>query len=169
MERFLAEVTTSEWNREFDAGRSFAEGIADLQRQHPQHRELIAMYWDRWPEMLGGVNDGTAQIIRDLKTRGVRVFALSDWSAETFPFAKGVVPELDLFDDIQISGEAGMTKLDPRAFVLAIERFRVEPAKTIFVDDVAANVETAKAAGVTAIRFSDAHQLREDLTALGVL
>jgi 2-haloacid dehalogenase len=169
LERFLAEVTTSEWNRELDGGRSFAEAIADLQRQHPKHRDLIAMYWDRWPEMLGGVNAETAQIVRDLKARGVRVFALSDWSAETFPFAKGVVPELELFDDIQISGEAGMTKLDPRAFALAIARFKVDPTTTVFIDDAPANLDGARSAGLTTIRFTDADGLRTELTDLGVL
>ena len=169
LEYFLAEVTTSEWNRELDGGRSFAEAIADLQRQHPQHRDLIAMYWDRWPEMLGGVNAETAKIVRDLKASGVRVFALSDWSAETFPFAKGIVPELELFDDIQISGEAGMTKLDPRAFGLAIARFKVDPATTVFIDDAPANLDGARSAGLTAVHFTDAEGLRTELTDLGLL
>lgn len=169
LERFLAEVTTSEWNRGLDGGRSFAEAIADLQQQHPHRAELIAMYWDRWPEMLGGVNDATAAVVRELKKRGVPVFALSDWSAETFPLAKSVVPELDLFDDIQISGEAGMTKIDPRAFALAIERFKIDPARTVFIDDAPVNIDNARAAGLTAIRFTGADQLRSELTRLGML
>jgi 2-haloacid dehalogenase len=169
LERFLAEVTTSEWNRELDGGRSFAEAIADLQHQHPEHHELIAMYWDRWPEMLGGVNDGTVQLVRDLKSNGLRVFALSDWSAETFPLAKRAVPELGLFDDIQISGEAGMTKLDPRAFGLAIARFNVDPAATVFIDDAPANLDGARAAGLTALRFTGADALRTQLTDMGLL
>ena len=76
MERFLSEVTTGPWNRQMDAGKPFAEAVAELQREHPDQAELIAAYWDRWPEMLGKVNLETAAIVRDLRSRGLRVFAL---------------------------------------------------------------------------------------------
>jgi 2-haloacid dehalogenase len=169
MEHFLAHVTTSSWNRQMDAGMPFAEAIAELQREHPDKAELIAAYWDRWPEMLGQVNLETAAIVRDLRSRGLKVFALSDWSAETFPHARRMATELDLFDDIQISGEAGITKPDRRAFELAASRFQIDPARALFVDDIQANVDAAYAAGFTAIRFTTAADLRDRLTELRVL
>jgi 2-haloacid dehalogenase len=169
MERFLAHVTTSSWNRQMDAGKPFADAIAELRREHPDKAELIAAYWDRWPEMLGQVNLETAAIVRDLRSRGLRVFALSDWSAETFPHARRIATQLDLFDDIQISGEAGITKPDRRAFELAASRFQIDPARALFVDDIQANVDAAYAAGFTAIRFTTAADLRDRLTELRVL
>jgi 2-haloacid dehalogenase len=169
MEHFLAHVTTSSWNRQMDAGKPFAEAIAELQREHPDKADLIAAYWDRWPEMLGKVNFETAAIVRDLRSRGLRVFALSDWSAETFPHARRMAAELELFDDIQISGEAGVTKPDRRAFELAASRFKVDPARAFFVDDIQANVDAAHAAGFHAIRFTTAADLRDRLTELGAL
>jgi len=169
MEHFLANVTTGAWNRQMDAGKPFAEAVAELQREHPQHAELITAYWQRWPEMLGDVNAETAAIVRDLRRRGLKVFALSDWSAETFPRVRQLVRELELFDDIQISGETRLTKPDPRAFGLAAERFRVDPQTTFFVDDVLANVEGARVAGFTAFQFTGAANLRATLVSLGVL
>jgi 2-haloacid dehalogenase len=77
--------------------------------------------------------------------------------------------ELDLFDDIQISGEAGITKPDRRAFELAASRFQIDPARALFVDDIQANVDAAYAAGFTAIRFTTAADLRDRLTELRVL
>ena len=169
MERFLSEVTSGAWNRQMDAGKPFAEAIEELQREHPDKAELIAAYWDRWPEMLGKVNHETAAIVRDLRRRGLRVFALSDWSAETFPHAKRVAKELALFEDIQISGEALLTKPDRRAFELAARRFRVDPTRTVFVDDIADNVDAAREVGFTAIRFTTAAELRDRLTEFKVL
>jgi len=169
MERFLAEVTTPAWNSKLDAGRPFAEGIAELQTAHPDKAGLIAAYLDRWPEMIGGVNTDTGQIIRDLKARGLRTYALSDWSAETFGMARTLVAELALFDDIQISGEARTTKPDPKIFKLALERFRLRPSEAFFVDDVQANVDGAQAAGMTGFLFTDAAALRRTLEAIGVL
>jgi 2-haloacid dehalogenase len=169
MEKFLGEVTTSAWNLQMDAGKTFAEAVAELQREHPDQTDLIAAYHERWPEMLGEVNADTAQIVRELCRRGLHVYALSNWSAETFPYARDVARELELFDDILISGEMRLTKPDARAFAHAAERFGVDPATTFFVDDVAANVAAARDAGFTGFLFSTAADLRADLTELGIL
>ena len=169
MEQFLAEVTTPAWNSKQDAGRPFVEAIAELQEAHPDKAGLIAAYLERWPETIGGVNAATADIIRDLKARSLRVFALSDWSAETFPKARTLVAELALFDDILTSGEARMTKPNPAIFKLALQRFRLRATESFFVDDVQANVDGARAAGMTAFLFTDAAALRGTLDRIGVL
>jgi 2-haloacid dehalogenase len=169
MERFLADVTTSAWNLQMDAGKAFAEAVEELQREHLEQADLIAAYHLRWPEMLGEVNAETAQIVRDLKARRLHVYALSNWSAETFPYAREVAGELELFEDILISGEMRITKPDPRAFAHAAERFGVDPATTLFVDDVPANVAAAREAGFSGFLFRTAAELSADLTELGIL
>jgi 2-haloacid dehalogenase len=169
MEHFLANVTTATWNRQMDGGKPFAEAIAELKREHPRQTELIDAYWQRWPEMLGEVNTETAHIVREVRSRGLRVYALSDWSAETFAHARTLARELALFEDIQISGEIRLTKPDARAFEHATRRFGIEPQQTFFVDDIAANVEAARTVGFTALQFTDAQTLRDWLTELGVL
>jgi 2-haloacid dehalogenase len=169
MEQFLAEVTTPAWNRQMDGGRPFQEAIDELAAQYPGQADLIRAYYDRWPEMLGESDAGTAQVIRDLRERGLRVFALSDWSAETFALAHGRVPELELFDDILISGEAQRTKPDPLLFEMALRRFGMSADQAFFVDDVPANVVGAQAVGLTAIQFSGSAALRETLRDMAVL
>ena len=169
MERFLAEVTTPQWNLQMDAGRAFQGAIDELKADHPDKTQLIQAYYDRWPEMLGRVDDGVAQIIRDVRKAGLRVFALSNWSAETFAIGRPLIPELELFDDILISGEARRTKPDKALFQLACARFGVLPAKTFFVDDAAANVQGARSIGLKAIQFTNAAALRSALEALAVL
>ena len=168
MERFLAETVTMEWNREIDRGRSFQEAD-ELKARHPDKADLIQAYKDRWPEMLGEVDAGTAQIIRDVKARGLGVFALSNWSAETFATGRRMVAEFALFDDILISGDARLLKPDREMFELACHRFGVEPALAFFVDDLAVNVEGARAFGLTAIQFTSSGALRRELEGMGVL
>jgi len=169
MERFLAEVCTPAWNLELDRGRPFQEAIDELKVEHPDQAPLIQAYWDRWSEMLGPVDQDVAALLRELREGGLQLFSLSNWSAQTFRATRGRVPELDLFDDILVSGEAGRVKPDPALFALAIRRFGVAPGSTFFVDDVAVNVEGARQAGLTAIQFSGAQDLRRDLARLGVL
>jgi 2-haloacid dehalogenase len=169
MERFLAEVTTAEWNARQDAGRALSDAVAELAARHPNRRDLIAAYYERWPEMLGGAIDGTVEILRELHERGVRVYALSNWSAETFPIARPMFPFLEWFDGIVISGEVKMVKPDPRIFAHVLEKFGLEPGSTVFVDDNAENVRAAETAGFLGIAFVSPTQLRRELDELKLL
>jgi 2-haloacid dehalogenase len=167
MERFLAEVCTPEWNSRLDAGRPFAEAVEELADRYPDQADLIRAYRERWVEMLGGEIEGTASIVRELRAAGVPVYALSNWSAETYPLTRALYPFLDELDGIVISGEAGIGKPDPAIFRLFLERFGLEPGRIVFIDDSPNNVAAAQALGIDAIRFEDAGQTRRDLVRLG--
>jgi 2-haloacid dehalogenase len=169
MESFLAEVTSPEWNQQQDAGRPWAEAIESLAREHPERRELISAYWHRWTETLGEAIEPTVQILDELRRAGVRLFALSNWSAETFPLARPRYPFLEWFEGIVISGEVRLVKPDARIFRHLLERYGLEPGSTVFIDDSEANVRAARELGMTGIRFEDAAGLRRELVALGLL
>jgi 2-haloacid dehalogenase len=169
MESFLAEVTTAEWNAHQDAGRSWAEAIELLVAEHPERRELIEAFHGRWPEMLAGEIRGTVDVLAELRAAGLRLVALSNWSAELFPVALERFDFLAWFEGILISGEVGVNKPDPQIFEHLVERFGIEPATAIFIDDSSANVDTAAALGFGAIQFTDAAALRLELVRLGLL
>lgn len=169
MESFVAQVVSPDWNRQMDGGRPFQDAIEGLKADHPDTADLIQAYRDRWLEMLGDVDAGTAQILRELRTRGLRLYALSNWSAETFAIARDRIPELALFNDILVSGEARLLKPDPRLFDMACRRFGVAAADALFIDDTPANVAGAQMFGLTALEFSTADNLRRDLEKLAVL
>ena len=169
MESFLAEVTTAEWNAYQDAGRPLAEAVELLVAEHPQRRELIEAFHGRWPEMLAGEIPGTVDVLADVRAAGVRLIALSNWSAETFPFARERFDFLAWFEGIVISGDVGVNKPDRRIFEHLIEQFGIEPAAALFIDDSSANVDAATALGFQAIQFTDATTLRGELERLGLL
>ena len=83
MERFLAEVVDHDWNARLDAGYPFAQAVAELSVAHPDRAEMIAAYHDRWLDMLGGSFDGTVAIMRELRSAGVPVYGLSNWTASS--------------------------------------------------------------------------------------
>ena len=169
MESFLAEVTTAEWNAHQDAGRPWAEAIEVLVAEHPERRELIEAFHRRWPEMLAGEIPGTVAVLAELRAAGARLVALSNWSAEMFPFARERFDFLAWFEGIVISGEVGLNKPDPRIFEYLVGRFRIEPSAAFFVDDSPVNVAAARALGFRAHRFTDATGLRLELVRLGLL
>ena len=168
MERFLATVCTPEWNRGQDAGRPWSEAIASLVAEHPEHADLIRAFWDRWPETLGDAIDPTVDVLAELRAAGIPLYALSNWSAETFPIARPRYPFLDWFDGIVISGEVGAAKPDPRIYQALVERHGLDPASLAFVDDVPANVAAAESLGMRGLTFTSAAALRQDLEALGL-
>jgi 2-haloacid dehalogenase len=169
MEAFLAEVTTPAWNAEQDAGRTWVEAVESLAAEHPKHRPLIEAYHLRWPETLGDAIQGTVDILAELRGAGIRLLALSNWSAETFPVARERYPFLGWFEGIVISGEVKAAKPDERIFRVLIDRHGVEPAETLFVDDNEPNVAAAAALGFATVRFTDPPALRAVLEQLGVL
>lgn len=168
METFLATITTPAWNSRQDAGRTWAEGVESLVAAHPEHRAMIETYRDRWPDMLGGSFEANVALLGELRDAGVRTYALSDWSAETFPIARERFPFLGWFEGIVISGEVGATKPDRRMFDELGTRFGVVPEDTVFIDDRAGNVAAAAALGFRAIHYRDPASLRRALAAEGL-
>ena len=168
IEHFLEHVATSEWNRQFDAGLPFTEGIAARAEEFPDHAEWLEAWWSRWPDMLGGPIEGTVAILRELKERGTPLYALTNWSAETFPIARERFEFLTWFRGIVVSGEVEKAKPDAEIYHHLVDDFGIEPADAVFIDDSEPNVEAARALGFHGIRFTDPDVLRRDLAALGL-
>ena len=169
MERFLTTVCTHAWNTQQDAGRSFAEGCASLKAMHPHAGALIDAWFERYDEMLAGPIQGTVDILSDLRARGVPLYALSNWSSETFPFALKRFEFLRWFDGIMLSGEVGLVKPDARIYDLFLQTFQINPATAIYVDDLKPNVETAAGVGMRGILFTGPAALRADLNRSGFM
>jgi 2-haloacid dehalogenase len=169
MEDFLATVCTPEWNRCQDAGRSFAEAEAEAIARHPTKRALIEAWWRHFDEMVPGAIEGTVAVLARLRERGVALYALSNWSAETFARSRARFAFLEWFAGIVISGQEGIVKPDERLFTVLLERYGIDPRRAVFIDDVAANTAAAEAVGMRAIRFVSPEQLAGALEAMGLL
>jgi len=169
MEHFLANVCTPAWNEQQDAGRSLADATAELTTRWPDQRELIEAFYGRWTEMLAGPIQGSVAVLADLEARGVPLYALTNWSAETFPHARARFDFLAWFDDVLVSGAEGMKKPDPAFFQLLIDRHGLSAATSLFVDDSPRNVAAARALGMDAVQFTTGAALRADLVARGLL
>jgi len=171
MERFLAEICTPAWNLELDRGRPFAEAVAELTLLHPEHAEPIRAYHARWLEMVAGPIDATVAILEELDGRGVPLWALTNWSAETFALVRGdpAYAFLDRFRTIFVSGELRLVKPDPEIFRHALREIGGAPERTLFVDDAEKNVAAAAELGIATHRFTTPERLRADLVRLGLL
>lgn len=169
MERFLAEICSPEWNLEQDRGRSWAEATELLINLHPQHEDLIRAYRQRWPEMLGGPIARSVEVLRDLRARAVPLYALTNWSHETFDHAIELYDFLAWFQDILVSGRELIVKPDPAIFRRLLDRNGLNPADAVFIDDNPKNAAAATAIGMHGIHFTTPDALRRDLTTVGLI
>lgn len=168
-EHFLETVCTGEWNAMQDCGRTFADAIAEKSAEFPEMKSYIAAYFERWPEMLGGLIEGTVDILERLHRSGnYRLLALTNWSTETFPVALERYDIWKYFEGILVSGEEKLIKPDEKIYRLLAQRYHVKPEEAVFIDDSEKNVIGARAIGMKAIHFNNPADLEEQLKGLGV-
>jgi 2-haloacid dehalogenase len=169
MEHFLANICTTNWNAQQDAGRTFAEACDILKRDHPAHVKYIDAWRERYDEMIAGPIHGTVDLLAELHGRHVPIYALSNWSAETFPTALKRFDFLSWFRGTLLSGNVRLLKPDPRIFKVFFETHRVDPARAVYIDDLQHNVDAASALGMHGIHFTDPTSLRSELVKVGLV
>ncbi len=167
---FLENICTMDWNVQQDAGRSLEEATKTLQSKHPEWYSQIAAYYGRWDEMLIGPISQTVDILSQLKTNNqVNLFALTNWSVETFPVALDRYDFLKWFQGIVVSGEEKCIKPDAKIYKILLDRYHLNAEECLFIDDNKQNVRGALALGIQSIWFESSSKLKTDLKSLDVL
>ncbi|MFM8739084.1 MAG: HAD family hydrolase [Cytophagales bacterium] len=167
---FLENICTPEWNDQQDAGRSFEEATEELVQQFPEHEVAIRAWYGRWHETILGPVDGTVEILKQLKeSKKYRLYSLTNWSAQTFPWALDNFEFLHWFDGIVVSGVEKTRKPFPEFYQILFDRYQINPAKAIFIDDNHKNVMGAYAVGLPTIHFQSPKELRIELINLALL
>lgn len=169
MERFLVEIDFFQWNLQQDEGRPFAEAVSQLSERFPQYTELIRAYREHWEESIQGPIQPTLDILSRLKRAGYPLYALSNWSAETYQLIRPRYDFFDWFDCILVSGEARVAKPDPRIYTIFLERIRRKAEECLFIDDSESNVQAAQQLGFQVVRFESPAQLEAELRQMGLL
>ena len=170
MDWFFQNICTFEWNEEQDAGRTIAEANDFLIKKYPDHETNIRAYYDRWEEMLGGPIEETVEILRELKRNSeLKLYALTNWSAETFPIALNRYEFLHWFDGRIVSGEEKLRKPFPEIYQRLVKKFSIDPTTSLYLDDNTRNLVPAKNLGMETIHFQNPTQFRTELMTLNLI
>lgn len=168
-DRFLSHVCTMTWHVAHDLGVTFADNRAPLIERFPEYAEEILAWETRWWDMFSGPIPETEAAIEALYARGVPQFGVTNMSHETFPGTIAMSPAFARLSDYLVSAEVGLIKPDPAFYALACERFGLQPTQVLFVDDSAANIESARSFGFDVHHFTDPTGIRPALEARGLL
>ncbi|WP_407517558.1 HAD family hydrolase [Elizabethkingia anophelis] len=162
MDFFLDNIATLKWNAEQDRGRSFQEATEILQNQYPEFSKEIALYYSQWPVMLKGTIEENVSILRNLHGR-YQLYGLTNWSAESFPYAYKNYDFFSLFNGIVVSGEEKLIKPDERIYELLLNRYNLNASECLFIDDNYENIRTAQAMDFNTIHLLPHTNLKEEL------
>ncbi|MFM0440518.1 HAD family phosphatase [Paraburkholderia strydomiana] len=170
---FLTHVCSMDWVIRQDGGQPIVEATEELVARFPDHEALIRAFYERWHEMVAGVLEDGVAIMEKLEAAEVPLFGLTNWSAETFPYAWEHYPVLRRFRDIVVSGRVGLVKPDPTIFAAMRERIDaqlpgVEPGELVFIDDNPKNAAAATALGWHGVHHTNAAQTEAKLRELGL-
>ena len=168
IDRFFEETGFDAWNLEMDAGRSFTDGIAAHSQKFPHRSPLFEAFFERWHETVGEPIAGSVDMLQTLQKKGIRTYALTNFSAETFPLAVARFPFLSNFDGTVVSGDEGLVKPDPAIYQRLMQRYSITPARAVFIDDKLENVEAARRIGLHGIHFIEPTAARKELRTLGL-
>lgn len=164
MEFFLENIATDAWNAEQDRGRTLREGTELLVAEHPSWETEIRAFYDNWTTMLKGDIPENVAALRALAETDLELFGLTNWSAETFPYALAHYDFFELFKGkIVVSGTEKLIKPDPKIWQVLIERYNLLPEESIFIDDNAKNIEVAKSLGFYTIHCIPNINLLEEI------
>lgn len=167
VEYFLEHICNLDWNEQQDGGRTFAEAIAETSARHPDWADWINAYWNRWPEMLGSDFSEMVKMFAALKKSKTPCYALTNWSAETFPMGQAKFEFLSWFDGIIVSGAENLKKPDPEIYRLLCRRFGFSPQEAVYIDDMPRNVDAAYALGFEAIHHQTPEKTIARIRSLG--
>jgi 2-haloacid dehalogenase len=109
-------------------------------------------------------------ILKTLHAGGnYRLLALTNWSAELFPWARENFDFLQRFEDIMVSGEVKMKKPNPDIYLHLAKTYSLgDFSGCLFIDDSVRNCEAARSLGLDSVRFTTPEALVETLRECGV-
>jgi 2-haloacid dehalogenase len=162
-ELFLRDSRFHEFLVRSDSGETFDCLVEEMKTYAPHCAQHADLYSKRFLESIVGLYRGTVELIESLKALQIPLYGLTNWSAETFPLARNKYSVFDHFDDIIVSGVEKLAKPDPRIYQLAVQRWNLSPARSLFIDDRVENVEAAQRSGINGIHFESPERLRAEL------
>lgn len=143
------------------------EEIRDFVSAAPEYEKEIRQVYENLGECVWKLSYAVPWV-QELKSQGIRVFALSNWSKHIYDQREDKLDFLELMDGYILSWQEHVIKPDPEVFQLLMERYQIAPEQAVFIDDTLVNIEAAGKLGIHGIHFQSLEQAKEELRKLGV-
>lgn len=166
-EVYKAIFSSEEWVM-LDMGTiSEKDAINNIIKRNSVYRDDINLAFKDWYEILKPIEE-TVEVLGALKENGYKTYYLSNFHELAFEAVTKNNKFFEIFDGGVVSYAEKIIKPEEAIYKLILDRYKLNPSETIFVDDVEANVEGASKVGIKTILFKDAKELRKCLNDLNI-
>ncbi|MBQ8278296.1 MAG: HAD family phosphatase [Roseburia sp.] len=156
------------WNEADRGVLSDDEFYALAAKQVPQYEKELRYFWEYIDEAIWQL-PYAREWIRGMKDAGYQVYILSNYGNWTYE--KTREKALNFLDDVDgaiFSYQVKQIKPNPDIFQTLFEKFSLKPEECVFLDDLPANIEGAKEAGMHGIVFTELEDALSELEKMGV-
>ena len=153
---FMSRVFNAKVWLEMDRGTyTMAEAIALLAADFPDMTEDIKKVLnDEWTDRVLYIIPENLEFFYEVKQRGYNVYILSNFPKDNFAHVRARDSFYDDADGIVVSAHEKLLKPDPAIYKCLLDRYSLKPEETIFIDDMAQNIEAAIKLGIHGIQFT---------------
>lgn len=164
---FKAVFTSEEWIM-LDRGTiTEKEAINNIISRNITYIKEINLAFESWYDILKPIEE-SINILMSLKKNGYKIYYLSNFHQLAFAEVTKKNSFFELFDGGVVSYEEKLIKPEEDIYKLVLDRYKLNPSETIFIDDTKVNVDAANSIGIKGILFKDSEKLREELNSLEV-
>ena len=164
---FKAIFSSEEWVM-LDRGTiTEKEAINNIINRNSTYINEINLAFDNWYDLLKPIEE-TVEILMSLKENGYKIYYLSNFHELAFGEVTKKNKFFELFDGGVVSYAEKLIKPEEEIYKLILERYKLNPNESIFVDDMEANVEGANKVGIKTILFKGPKELKEELNNLKI-
>lgn len=168
----MARIEQREGNHplfELEKGRlsepDFLDRIGDELEPALGHRPEMRRFREIYFEALQP-NEPMIELMRELKSRGLRMALLTNNVREWEPLWRSMLPVDEIFELVVDSAFVDARKPEPEIYQLTLERLGgVAPESCLFVDDVEHNCAAARELGMSAVHYRDNGQAIAEIRA----
>jgi len=157
---FLDDVLSSNWYYDSNLGIPMDFMVKEWSRRYPEYAKAFEAYVNRFPETIKGEIRGMNKLLKDLKAKGIKLYGLSNTSAELYNMVADKYPIFGLLDGKVLSGEVHLIKPNPGIYRLLLDKYKLNAEECLFVDDKQVNVDAAIAVGMGGHLFKNATKLK---------
>jgi glucose-1-phosphatase len=159
----LSDIFASrEWSL-LDSGEiSTRDAIESIALTSSLTKEEIARIFDLRTDLMFPLEQNV-KLLPELKEQGFRLYFLSNFPPDIFEEIRTGYSFFGYFDGGIISGEVKYSKPDKRIYEILLEKYKLEPKESLFIDDLEKNVRAAESAGMKGLFTFGSKEISKEL------
>ncbi len=146
---------------------SYEEALPVFIERHPNlEKEIRHFFEPGWMDVYTVKEDTEEILFNWVHEKGLNIYVLSNYSADGFAYIYRKHPFFRKISGYVVSAYEKCVKPDPKIYLTLLERYGLKPEECVFIDDLKANIDGARAVGMEGILFNNPNQAKEELQSL---